>query len=134
MGHPDVRTRRWTRVEYDRLVELGVFQSGERLELVDGLLVVREIQSPGHATAIQRVEDALGRAFGEGSNVRTQLPIALDDDSEPEPDVAVVPGHYRDYAEAHPSRPARLVEVAQSSLSLDRAEKASLYARAGVPE
>jgi len=63
-----------------------------------------------------------------------QLPVALDEESEPEPDVAVVPGTARQYWDAHPSRPVLVVEVADSSVTLDREEKASLYARAGVPD
>jgi Uma2 family endonuclease len=71
-------------------------------------------------------------AFGPGWEVRTEGPIGLDDDSEPEPDVAVVPGGPDDYSRAHPSRPALTVEVAESSLAVDRGHKGSLYARAGV--
>jgi hypothetical protein len=59
------KTRRWTRVEYERLVECGVFQPGERLELLDGLLVVREPQSSRHATGIRRVIAELRRALGD---------------------------------------------------------------------
>jgi Uma2 family endonuclease len=59
--------------------------------------------------------------------------VALDDESEPEPDVSVVPGSFRDYRE-HPRRPVLVVEIADSSLWLDREEKGSLYARASVPE
>ncbi|HEU5319322.1 MAG TPA: hypothetical protein VFX28_00875 [Methylomirabilota bacterium] len=57
-----LRTRRWTRVEYERLVELDVFQPGERLELLDGLLVVREPQGSRHAAGIRRALAALRRA------------------------------------------------------------------------
>ena len=63
-----------------------------------------------------------------------QAPVALDDESEPEPDVAVVRGSAREYWDQHPSRPVLVVEVADSSIALDRELKASLYARAGVPE
>lgn len=133
MATPIVRTRRWSRVEYERLVDLGVFKPGERLELLDGLLVVREPQNAPHATAVRAVQEALRRAFGPGWDVRPQLPVALEDDSEPEPDIAVVPGSYRDYRGAHPSRPALLVEIADSTLTSDRG-KGSLYARAGVQE
>jgi Uma2 family endonuclease len=63
-----------------------------------------------------------------------QGPIGLDDDSEPEPDVAVVPGGREDYRSAHPSRPVLTVEVAISSLDGDRQRKGSLYARAGLAE
>jgi len=123
---PLSKTRRWTRVEYERLIELGVFQPGERLELLDGLLVVREPHGSRHAAAIRRVLAALRRALGDAWQIDSQLPIALDADSEPEPDVAVVPHERGAYRDAHPSRPALIVEVADS--------KASLYARARVPE
>jgi Uma2 family endonuclease len=66
--------------------------------------------------------------------VRLQLPLALDEHSEPEPDVAVVAGAIRDYLEAHPRMAALVVEVADSSLRLDRRFKAAIYARAGLPE
>jgi len=59
---------------------------------------------------------------------------ALDDESEPEPDVAVVPGSFRDYISGHPSRPVLLIEVSESSLALDRDHKGSLYARAGLAD
>ena len=88
---PSPRTRRWTRIEYERLIELGVFQPGERLELLDGLLVVREPQNSRHAGTIRRVLSALRRAFGDAWQIDPQLPIALGADSEPEADAAVVP-------------------------------------------
>jgi Uma2 family endonuclease len=129
----EVETRRLRRFEYERLVELGMF-AGERLELLDGLLVVREPQHSPHATAVRLVQRALEQVFGAGWDVRSQLPFALDDDSEPEPDVVVVPGDTRDYVAAHPSRCALLVEVADSSLLFDRRKKAILDARAGVAD
>ena len=128
----DVRTWRWTRVEYDRLIEAGVFPAGDPIELLGGQLVVAEPQGSAHFTAIQLAEDALRAAFGPGWQVRAQGPIALDEESEPEPDVAVVPGTPRDYRDAHPARPVLVVEVAESSLATDREHKGSLYARAGI--
>ena len=134
MAISPTRTRRWTRLEYERLIDAGLFHPGERLELLAGQLVVREPQGSLHATTIGLVEDALRVCFGSGWVVRVQMPIALDDESEPEPDVTVVPGARRDYELAHPARPALLVEVAESSLDEDRGDKAGLYARARVPE
>jgi hypothetical protein len=60
------------------------------------------------------------------------MPVALDDESEPEPDLAVVPGTWASYRAGHPSRPALVVEVAESSLAFDRGDKGSLYARNGA--
>jgi Uma2 family endonuclease len=131
---PTITVRRFKRVEYERLTELGVFKPGERLELLDGLLVVREPQATPHATAVRLVVAALRAAFGTGWLVDTQLPIALDDVSEPEPDVSVVPGDARAYREAHPTHPVLLVEVADTSLDQDRTLKAALYARATVAD
>ena len=133
MTQAPLTRRRWSRAEYDRLVELGAF-SGEPLELIDGHLMVAEPQGAYHATSIGVVDDALRAALPPGWLVRAQLPIALDEDSEPEPDVAVVPGRRADYRHAHPSRPVLVVEVAETSLEFDRSEKASLYARGGVPD
>lgn len=134
MARYETRTRRFTRAEYDRLIELGVFQPGDPIELIGGELMVAEPQGTEHYTAIQKTAKVLEAAFGPGWNIRTQGPIGLDDDSEPEPDVAVVPGIPDDYSRAHPSRPVLTVEVAESSLVTDRRRKGSLYARAALAD
>jgi Uma2 family endonuclease len=134
MDGTPIPTKRWGRVEYERLVELAVFQPGDRVELVGGQLMVREPQGSPHAVAVRLAEDALRAAFGSGWEVRVQMPVALDDESEPEPDVAVCAGSPRDYLAGHPSRPILLVEVAEASLAFDREHKGSLYARAHVPD
>jgi len=131
---PPSLTRRWTRVEYERLVELGVFRPDERLELLDGALIVSELQGSRHAATIRRVLAALRLALGETWQIDSQLPIALDADSEPEPDVAVVPRDPAAYRDGHPSRAVLIVEIAERSYRIDREYKASLYARAGVPD
>ena len=129
-----VRARRWTRAEYDRLIEVGILQPGDPIELLGGELIVAEPQGSRHYTSVGLVEDALRAAFGTGWVIRSQGPVALDDESEPEPDVAVVPGTRRDYSGEHPARPVLVVEVSDSSLSLDRERKGSLYARAGLDD
>lgn len=130
----DTRTKRWTRVEYGRLIELGVFPPGEAIELIGGQLMVAEPQGAAHYTAIRKTAKALEIAFGPGWEVRTQGPVGLDQESEPEPDVAVVSGVPDDYRSVHPSRPALTVEVAESSLGMDRTHKGSLYARARLDD
>jgi Uma2 family endonuclease len=122
------------RVRYDRLVEAGVFGPEDRVELLDGLLVTREPQGGRHATAVALVRAALEKAFGRAYYVREEKPIALDERSEPEPDVVVVPGRPRDYRDAHPSQPVLVVEVADTSLALDRLRKGGLYARGGIAD
>ena len=110
--------------------------AGERLELLDGLLVVREPQGSSHAAIVEQIGRVLAaRSATAGTSFRRHhAPLALGEHSEPEPDVAVVAGMPRDYVAAHPSTVALVVEVADSSLRLDRRVKANVYARAGVPE
>ena len=129
-----VQTRRWTREEYERLIEAGIFHPEERVELIDGEILTMTPQKSPHATAVCLVADALRGAFGSGHHVRVQLPLALDPDSEPEPDVAVVAGAPRDYRDAHPATALLVVEVADTTLAFDRERKGSLYAGAGIAE
>ena len=129
-----VETRRFTRAEYDRLIDVGFFQPSEPIELLGGLLVVAEPQGEYHYLTRWRAGRAIEAAFGPGWFVRTQGPISLDDESEPEPDVAVVPGSSSDYGPDHPARPVLTIEVALASLRFDRVHKGSLYARAGLAD
>src|SRR5262245_66451967 len=126
--------RRWSRREYERLVDHGFLDEDEPIELLDGLLLVKEPQQSPHRTAVLLVAKALERAFGEGWFVQVQSPIILDDRSEPEPDVCVVRGSPRDYVDSHPRRPALVVEVAQSGLAIARGRKAVAYARARLAD
>ncbi len=125
---------RFTRHEYARLIDRGVLEDGDPIELLDGLLFVKEPQHSLHRTAVLLVAKALERAFGEGWFVQTQSPIVLDDRSEPEPDVCVVRGSPRDYVDSHPTSPALVAEVAQSGLRIARGRKAAAYAHAGIAD
>lgn len=115
------------------MVRLGLFHE-EPVELLGGQLIVAEPQGSYHASTIGAAGDALRAALPPGWLVRVQMPVALDDESEPEPDLALVPGVWGDYRADHPVRPALVVEVAESSLEFDRAVKGSLYARGGVAD
>jgi Uma2 family endonuclease len=134
MSEPDVLTRHFSRLEYERLVDDGALAPGQRFELIGGHLVARVPQRDTHATSADLAAAALQKAFGFGYRVRVQLPVALDDDSEPEPDVSVVRGSLAQADRTLPSRPDLVVEVAEASLTFDRRDKASLYARARVED
>jgi len=133
MAQAPLTLRRWRRVEYERLVDLGVFE-GDPVELVGGQLIVAEPHGTYHASSINTAEYAVRAVLPPGWTVRVQLPVSLDDESAPEPDLVVVPGRPGDYRDAHPARPALVIEVAESSLDFDRRHKGSLYARAGVQD
>lgn len=134
MSDPAAETYRWSRDVYDRAVEAGVFGPDDRMELIEGELVMTAPHGSRHATAIRLVDRVLTRVFGEDCIVQCQLPLAIADDSEPEPDVAVVEGEIADYRDTHPSAALLVVEVADDSVRRDRMVKRRLYARCGIPE
>jgi Uma2 family endonuclease len=114
--------------------EAGLF-ANERVELLDGTIVTMSPQSSPHAATVDQLHRLLTRVVAEAIRVRAQLPIVLDDWSEPEPDIAVcAPNPYR-YAREHPKAEQVLLvcEVASSSLAYDRSEKAAAYATSAIP-
>jgi len=133
MAQAPLTIRRWTRAEYDRLVDLGVFND-EPLELLGGQLIVAEPKGEYHSSGVSVVEYAIRAVLPPGWIVRTQLPLSLDDESSPEPDVVVVPGRPSDYRHAHPARPPLAIEISDSSLAFDRQQKGSLFARAQLQD
>ena len=134
MPEANVQTRRWSREAYDRAIEAGVFGPEDHIELIAGQIVAMTPQGSRHAVACVLAGKALERAFGGACHVRPQLPLAVGDDSEPEPDLAVVEGNARDYLDAHPAAALLVVEVSDDSLPRDRTVKQRLYARHGIPE
>ena len=133
---PDVhdRLRRIRVDEYHRMIEAGILGEDERVQLIDGLLVTMTPQGRPHAFVIQELNRLLVRALPDEFKVLTQLPLTLGDDSEPEPDLAVVQAQDAASRTEHPTTALLVIEVAGESLRFDRRSKAALYARAGVPE
>ena len=120
-----------TRREYEQLVDLGWF-ADEKLELLEGRLVRMSPQGPEHAEIVGTLTELLAVAVAGRARVRPQLPFALDELSEPEPDLAIVP--LASYRAAHPGRALLVIEVADTALRKDRRIKGRLYAAAGIPE
>ena len=125
---------RWTRRQYEQMIEAGVFDEDARVELIHGEVVTMSPQSSRHATIVTLVAQALQEVIGAGWHLRVQLPLALDPDSEPEPDLAVVAGAPLDYFHEHPHTALLAVEVADSSRRKDSTAKVTLYARHGIRE
>jgi Uma2 family endonuclease len=134
MAAPAVQIKRWTRREYDRMAEAGIFSQDDRVQLIDGDIVSMTPQNSPHASAIGKTERALERLFGSNVWVRVQMPLIVDPDSEPEPDLVVVPGTPDDYRDEHPRSALLVVEVSDTTLALDRDRKRAIYARAGIQE
>ena len=123
--------RRLSRREYDKLVDLGVFED-ERIELLRGMLVTMSPQGGPHAAISSWLLQRLVLALGMDYDVRGHCPYAATDDSEPEPDISVS-RRVKNLLE-HPTRPLLLIEVAESSLKKDTVLKAAIYAEAHAPE
>ncbi len=127
--------RRFTVAEYHRLIQLGVLTEGENVELLDGFLVHKMSRNPPHDTVLQLLMAVLPPRLPAGWTLRMQSAVTLSA-SEPEPDGAVVRGGPRTYVTRHPG-PADfgiVIEVADSTLAGDRADKQRLYAQDGLPE
>lgn len=113
------------------MAQLGFFH-GERVELIRGTVVAMSPIGPPHSSVVDRLTRFLVKAIDPRALVRIQQPFLAHDESEPEPDVAVVPDGT--YADAHPGRAFLIIEVAESSLEYDRDEKGPLYAASDVDE
>ncbi len=129
--------------QYHRMIETGILTSGEPYELLDGYLVLKDRSKAGEDPMTVGSDQSAGvELLGElaselkrvGSRVRLQQPITIGPDSEPEPDAAIVGGTIRDYKDRHPGPTdvSCVFEVADSSLSRDRATKQRQYADAGI--
>ena len=131
---PFVELRRFTRDEFLRMTELGLFAADEHLELLHGRLVVVPPQGPPHTYSSSALRDRLLAAHAERAAVREDKPLDCGDDELPEPDLAVVRGTHRDYATRHPrgDEAILVVEVSRTTQAVDR-DKASIYARGRVP-
>ena len=125
---------RFTVDEYEEMIRVGILQEDDRVELVQGEIVEMSPVGGRHVKSVGRFNRLLSRQAGEDLLVQVQSPIRLSDNSEPEPDLAVVQD--REYGRGLPT-PADVllvVEVADSSLEYDRDTKLDLYAAADIPE
>lgn len=131
---PPVPVMRFTVDRYHRMIRDGLFVEDDRFELLEGWIVPKMPPNPPHDVAIDLATEALRALVPPGWRVRGQSAVTTAE-SEPEPDLAVVRGHARDYLQRHPGPDdlALVVEVADSSLARDRGIKRRIYARAGVP-
>jgi Uma2 family endonuclease len=128
--------RRFTREEYHRAAESGVFHPDERLELFEGEVLVMSPQKRPHRKGIRQIVRALEDCLPDTFVVWYQFPLVLSDYSEPEPDVMVLygPEDRYDDRDAVAEDVALLVEVADASVGIDTQEKASRYAAAGIED
>ena len=126
--------RRFSVAEYHKLIEIGVLTEDDNLELLDGYLVHKMSRNPPHDATIQKATKRLLRVLPPGWDLRGQCAITLAA-SEPEPDLAIVRGDENDYVARHPGPVdvGLVIEVADTTLTGDRADKGRIFAQAGIP-
>lgn len=131
----DLPVWRFTVDQYRRMSESGTLTEDDAVELLEGLVVPKMTKNPPHILVCKLLRRSLERLLGDGWHVATQDPIATDD-SEPEPDLAVLRGDEEDYANRLPTRDdcPLVIEVADTTLSRDRGIKRRIYARAGISQ
>lgn len=119
--------------QYEKMIEVGVLTSEDRVELIEGIIVQKMTQHPPHAVAIDYALDALRPLLPRNWRLREQKPIKLSD-SEPEPDLVVVRGPLQRYETRHPRAAdiAVVIEVADTTVEGDRRDKGRMYARARI--
>ncbi len=124
---------RWTREQFYAIGDAGLFE-GQHVILMEGEIIAMPPMKAPHQTAVSLAAEAIRVAFGMGFFVREQGPFDIGEVTDPEPDVAVIAGAIRDFAGRHPRQAALIVEVSDATLTYDRLQKASLYAKAGVAD
>lgn len=122
----------WTVDQFHYLGDLGCFE-GRRAMLIDGVIVEEGTMNPPHRLALELSEEALRAALGPGWRVCVQMPLVLGQNTDPEPDIAVIAGRVRG-ATSHPTTAALVVEVSDTSLRYDSTVKMSLYAAGGIAD
>ena len=130
------KTRKFTVAEYYRMGEVGILKPDERVELIEGEIIVMPPIGPGHAGSVIAVNSVFSEHSRGRFLLQTQNPVHLDDGSEPQPDAMLLRPRDDRYTRSHPT-PADVLlvmEIADSSLEYDRQTKAHLYGRAGIPE
>ena len=133
---PEPQIRLWSIADYHQMIESGILDEDDRVELLEGKIVCMSPQRPFHAASVQRSSRLLFKLLGDRAEIRIQLPVILGDDSEPEPDVAVVRFDDNEYSFRHPEAADiyLLIEVADSTIAKDRQQKARIYAKNQVLE
>jgi Uma2 family endonuclease len=121
--------------QYERMIETGIVGDGDRIELIDGIMVTKVTKSPEHGYSGITIIKSIYGLLPAGWTWRVEQPIRIPDYNEPEPDVAVLRGSDNDYRHRTPGPGdiGLVIEVSLTSLGQDRRRKLAAYATAGIP-
>lgn len=128
--------RSFTVDDYHAMARAGILGEDDRVELIEGEIVVMSPVGSRHAACVDILAESLIRAVDHRTSIRVQSPISLDETTELEPDVCVLVRRDDAYSESLP-QPADvllIIEVSDTTLDHDRRVKARLYARHGIQE
>jgi Uma2 family endonuclease len=128
--------RKFTVDEYYRMAKVGILHPDERVELIDGAIVLMAPIGNPHATGVRRIERVFSQVAGDAVTISGQNPVHLHEHSNPQPDVAILRYRGDDYSGKPPSAEDVLlvIEVSDSTLTYDRDVKLNHYAQANIPE
>ncbi|MHB2017584.1 MAG: Uma2 family endonuclease [Candidatus Xenobia bacterium] len=125
---------RWTIEQYERLHAMGMLPQNTRMELMDGEIITMPPMQTPHGNSLTRGTSLLHKLFSATHWIRVQAPFNVPDYWQPEPDFLLISMSTYDPRSGHPAHADLIVEVSDSSLAYDRAQKASAYAMAGVAD
>jgi len=128
--------RLFTAGDYLRLAEAGVLREDERLELIRGEIIEMSPINVAHASTVSRLISVLYAALGKRVLLSVQNPLKLDDETLPQPDIAVLKPRDDFYMKQHPGPEdlLLLIEVSDTTLPYDRRVKGKLYGAANIIE
>lgn len=126
--------RQITVQQFDAMIENGVFNENDQIELLNGAIIEKMLKGTKHSAATDRIARVFYRQFGENVFIRNQNPVWLDKFSEPEPDIVLVIPRADEYENSHPipKEILLILEVSDSILGFDRNIKGEAYSRAGI--
>lgn len=126
---------KWTEDEYHRIIAAGILDE-RRVELLKGEIVEMPPEGEPHAYFSSEAGEYLTRLLGERAMIRHSKPITLPNNSEPEPDIAIVQRLGREYLQHHPypNNIFLLIEYSDSSLDKDLEIKTKVYAEVEILE
>ena len=129
--------RRFTRADYHAMAKMGVLRPDERLELIEGEIIVMSPAGIRHSSCVLRLTEAFNtERLAARAMVNVQNSMAASNFSEPEPDLMLLEYREDRYASRRPHAEdvVLLIEVSDSSLRYDRNTKLPLYAASGIRE
>lgn len=128
--------RQFTVKEYNRMIEAGILTKYDRVELIKGEIIQMAAIGRRHAACVNRLAELFILRLGQAVTVGVQNPVELNDNSEPQPDLALLRRRDDFYEAGHPqpSDVLLLVEVADTTIEFDREIKIPLYANSNISE